>query len=42
MEEMVYDINCDICESSTEVIVDDLIDEKPAYCPMCGSPIEIE
>lgn len=36
MEE--YQIDCSICEVDSTVIVED-IDEKPIFCPMCGSDL---
>lgn len=40
-EETVYDIFCDVCEVSSEVIVDEL-EQQPEFCPMCGTPVEIQ
>ena len=41
MEEQVYDIACDVCETTCEVITQNDF-ETPAYCPFCGSTVEIE
>ena len=40
MEEQVYDIVCDLCESTCEVIVDENTGAIPEFCPMCGTPVE--
>ena len=40
MDEQVYDIVCDLCESSCEVIVDENSGIAPEFCPMCGTPVE--
>ena len=34
-----YDIECDLCETVTVVIVDDMCGSEPEFCPMCGTPI---
>jgi|TARA_B110000858_G_scaffold80415_1_gene93180 hypothetical protein len=34
-----YNIECDLCESVTEVIVDSMDGAEPEFCPMCGTPI---
>jgi rRNA maturation endonuclease Nob1 len=38
-DEYVFDIVCDVCESTCEVIVDDKVGAPPEFCPMCGSPV---
>ena len=40
MDEQVYDIVCDLCESTCEVIVDENTGAIPEFCPMCGTPVE--
>lgn len=40
MEEIVYELECEICDVTTEVVVKE-IDEKPAFCPMCGESVEV-
>lgn len=37
MEE-TYELECEVCDSITEVVVYDN-DEEPQYCPMCGSQL---
>ena len=39
MEETVFDITCDMCDTHTEVIVVSEVDEFPAFCPMCGEAV---
>jgi hypothetical protein len=34
-----YTIDCGLCETITEVIVDSTGGSEPEYCPMCGTPI---
>jgi rRNA maturation endonuclease Nob1 len=41
MDEVSYEIDCAVCEVVSEVVVKDN-QEEPAYCPMCGSPVEIK
>lgn len=36
MDEIEYDFDCDYCEAEITVIIHN-IDEKPSYCPMCGT-----
>lgn len=38
MEEDVYDIVCDVCESTCEIIAEG--DIRPEFCPFCGTPVE--
>jgi rRNA maturation endonuclease Nob1 len=38
---ITYSIECDVCESVCEVVADEN-EQQPAFCPMCGSPIEEE
>ena len=39
-DEITFEIECDVCLVETEVTV--ILDrEVPAYCPMCGSPVEV-
>jgi uncharacterized paraquat-inducible protein A len=39
MDEIEYDIDCPVCQLTTQVIVEDS-EEKPAHCPMCGSELD--
>ena len=41
MDPVTYEIECAVCETICEVIADEN-DQQPAFCPMCGSPIEEE
>ena len=36
-----YQLKCIVCETQTEVIVQDE-SEKPCFCPMCGFQLESE
>ena len=38
---MEFEINCEICEKDSQVFIEDN-DEMPSFCPMCGSPVEVE
>jgi len=38
---MEYEISCEICEKNSQVYTED-DDEMPSFCPMCGSPVEVE
>ena len=38
-DECVYEIQCEICEVNTVITIEE-IDEKPAFCPMCGEQLE--
>ena len=40
MEEYVFDVVCDVCETHCEITLDENCDSEPAYCPMCASPVE--
>ena len=35
-----FDIYCDLCDTHTEVIVDENSGVAPEFCPMCGTPVE--
>ena len=38
-EEVIYEVDCDVCDVVSRItVVSD--DEVPAFCPMCGSPME--
>jgi predicted nucleic acid-binding Zn ribbon protein len=39
-DEVTYEVECEVCEVESQVVVD-LDEEIPAYCPMCGSPVEV-
>ena len=39
-EEITYEIDCQVCEVTSQVVLD-LDEETPAFCPMCGSPMEV-
>lgn len=39
-EEMFF-ITCDLCDTECQVIVR-AVDETPAFCPMCASPVEVD
>lgn len=41
MEENLFKIVCDICETETRVTVLE-VDEYPQFCPMCGEQVESE
>jgi rRNA maturation endonuclease Nob1 len=36
----LYEIECEVCETEVEVLVGEPNNEEPAFCPMCGSPVE--
>lgn len=38
-EEYQYEIECPMCESMLDLQVYQ-IDERPCYCPMCGTEVE--
>jgi rRNA maturation endonuclease Nob1 len=38
---MEYEISCEVCEKDSQVYIEDN-DEMPSFCPMCGSPVEVE
>ena len=38
VQEEVYDIVCDVCETTCEVITENDF-ETPSYCPFCGSVV---
>ena len=41
-DENIYEIDCDVCEMITEVVVDSYqTQEVPGFCPMCGSHVTI-
>lgn len=33
-----YELECEVCEHQTEVLVYDS-EEEPSFCPMCGTPL---
>jgi rubrerythrin len=41
MDEEVYEIACDVCETTCEVITPNDF-ETPAFCPFCSAPVEVE
>ena len=42
MEEYQYEAKCVLCSTEFTIIIEDE-DEKPVYCPMCGSEaIDVE
>lgn len=36
-----YDLECPVCDVGLSVTVENT-EEKPAYCPMCGTQVEWE
>ena len=40
MVKSLYEIECEVCETEVEVLVGESNNEEPAFCPMCGSPVE--
>lgn len=40
-ENLEYNIKCEICGTETSVVVFD-VDERPAFCSMCGEEVEAE
>jgi len=42
MEEYQYEVKCVLCSTEFTILIEDE-DEKPVYCPMCGSEaIDVE
>lgn len=41
MEQYIYELECVVCDSICKVICS-YEDEKPEFCPMCGSEAEVE
>jgi len=37
-----YWTKCDVCDIETEITVFDDVEDRPIFCPMCGSEIEFE
>ena len=35
-DDILYEVVCGVCDVETQVLVYE-IDEKPVFCPMCGS-----
>ena len=42
VDEMVYELECDSCGVSYELIVDGAEKNEPVYCAFCGADIDIE
>jgi len=40
MAKIIYEIECTVCEVESEVSIDEVQEEMPAYCPMCGTTID--
>ena len=39
-EKTLFELTCDTCEAEYKVVV--LDEEKPEYCPMCGSVVSLD
>ncbi len=35
-------LDCDVCETETQVVISTDIDDDPYHCPMCGTEIRAE
>lgn len=42
VDEMVYELECDSCGVSYELIVEGREKNEPVYCAFCGSEMDIE
>lgn len=42
VDEMVYELECDSCGVSYELIVEGSEKNEPVYCAFCGSEMDIE
>lgn len=41
MDQLEYQTECELCESTTLITVLD-VDEKPNFCPMCGEDLQLD
>lgn len=38
-EEYTYQLECPVCDSILDLVVSE-VDERPCFCPMCGTETE--
>jgi hypothetical protein len=44
MDHIVYELECDACDTEYEISIAESIDDssiKPIYCPFCGTDIDL-
>jgi transcription initiation factor IIE alpha subunit len=39
--EILYELNCDNCGAEYELLIQEDKNDKPQYCPFCGSEVDL-
>ena len=42
IDETIYELECDSCGATYEIVVNENEKNEPVYCPFCGADIDIE